>query len=99
MVSAEDKMRRPAEPVSTKTSLMVWQFEALPGKAPFSKRFENAVGQACEIAPVRRVARQFALPESGPSICGIWSVGQRRRKTALRQLGVAECIWAKARSL
>jgi hypothetical protein len=29
----------------------------LPSKAPFSKRFEEAVGQACESAPVRRVAR------------------------------------------
>src|SRR5260370_6828803 len=33
----------------------------LPSKAPFSKRFEEAVGQACESAPVRRVARQFGL--------------------------------------
>ena len=31
----------------------------LPSKAPFSKRFEEAVGQACESAAVRRVARQF----------------------------------------
>src|SRR5258707_15826042 len=35
--------------------------ELLPSKAPFSKRFEEAVGQACESAPVRRVARQFGL--------------------------------------
>ena len=35
----------------------------LPSNAPFSKRFEEAVGQACEIAPVRRVAHQFHLPE------------------------------------
>jgi hypothetical protein len=29
------------------------KLELLPSKAPFSKRFEEAVGQACESAPVR----------------------------------------------
>ena len=29
----------------------------LPSKAPFSKRFEEAVGQACESAAARRVAK------------------------------------------
>jgi transposase len=33
----------------------------LPSKAPFSKRFEEAVGLACESAAVRRVARQFGV--------------------------------------
>ena len=33
----------------------------LLSKAPFSRRFEEAVGQACESAAVRRVARQFGL--------------------------------------
>ena len=36
----------------------------LPSKAPFSKRFEDAVGLACESAAVRRVARQFGLVSS-----------------------------------
>ena len=36
----------------------------LPSKAPFSRRFEDAVGVACESAPARRVARQFDLPAS-----------------------------------
>jgi transposase len=31
----------------------------LPSKAPFSKRFEEAVGLACESAAVRRVVKQF----------------------------------------
>ncbi len=31
----------------------------LPSKAPFSKRFEDAVGQACESASARQVARRF----------------------------------------
>lgn len=36
----------------------------LPRKAPFSKRFEDAVGQACESASARQVARRFELAES-----------------------------------
>ena len=36
----------------------------LPSKAPFSKRFEEAVGLACESAAGRRVARQFGLASS-----------------------------------
>jgi len=36
----------------------------LPSKAPFSKRFEDAVGQACESAVARQVARRFDLPQS-----------------------------------
>src|SRR6516165_5019902 len=36
----------------------------LPSKAPFSKRFEEAVGLACENAAVRRVAGQFGLSPS-----------------------------------
>ena len=33
----------------------------LPSKAPFSKRFEDAVGQACESAAARQVALRFGL--------------------------------------
>jgi hypothetical protein len=40
------------------------KIEALPSQARFRQRFEAVVGQACETAPVRRVARQFALPSS-----------------------------------
>ena len=65
----------------------------LPSKAPFSKRFEDAVGQACESAAARRVARQFGLAES--TVRGIdlrylerWNAS--RRKPALRQMGVDE---------
>src|SRR6266849_2323413 len=42
----------------------------LPSKAPFSKRFEEAVGLACESAAVRRVARQFGLASSTGSGTG-----------------------------
>lgn len=40
------------------------RIEQLPSKAPFSKRFEDAVGQACEGAAARMVARQFQLVAS-----------------------------------
>ena len=33
----------------------------LPSKAPFSKRFEEAVGQACESASARQGARRFDM--------------------------------------
>ena len=65
----------------------------LPSKAPFSKRFEEAVGLACESAAVRRVARQFGLGSSTVRAIDVrylsrWSKG--RRKPALRQMGVDE---------
>lgn len=65
----------------------------LPTKAPFSKRFEDAVGLACESAPVRRVARQFGLAASTVRAIDLrylkrWAAG--RRKPALRQMGVDE---------
>src|SRR3984885_217905 len=75
------------------------KIEALPSKAPFSQRFEDAVGQACESAPVRRVARQFALPESTVRAIDLrylerWA--KRRRKPALRQMGVDEIYLGKS---
>ena len=36
----------------------------LPSKAPYSQRFEDAVGQACESASARQVARRMGLAES-----------------------------------
>ncbi len=67
--------------------------EQLPSKAPFSKRFEEAVGRACESAPARRVARQFGLPASTVRAIDLrylkrWAAG--RRKPALKQMGVDE---------
>lgn len=65
----------------------------LPSKAPFSQRFEDAVGQACESAAARQVARRFGLAESTVRAIDLrylerWAVA--RRKPALRQLGVDE---------
>src|ERR1700682_1131535 len=63
----------------------------LPSKAPFSKRFEDAVGLACESAATRRVARQFGLAASTVRAIDLrylkrWAAA--RRKPALRQMGV-----------
>ena len=65
----------------------------LPSQAPFSKRFEEAVGQACESAAVRRVARQFDLAASTVRAIDLrylerWAQG--RRRPALRQMVVDE---------
>jgi transposase len=70
----------------------------LPGKAPFSQRFEEAVGQACENAPVRRVARQFGLAASTVRAIDLrylqrWAQG--RHRPALRQMGVDEIYLGK----
>ena len=70
----------------------------LPSKAPFSKRFEEAVGLACESAPVRRVARQFGLSPSTVRAIDLrylkrWAAS--RRKPALRQMGIDEIYLGK----
>ena len=73
----------------------------LPSKAPFRKRFEEAVGLACESAAVRRVARQFGLSSSTVRAMDLrylrrWAEG--RRKPALRQMGVDEIYLGKKKS-
>jgi transposase len=70
----------------------------LPGKAPFSKRFEDAVGQACESSAASRVARQFGLAASTVRAIDLrylsrWA--ETRRKPALRQMGVDEIFVGK----
>jgi len=70
----------------------------LPSKAPFSKRFEEAVGLACESAPVRRVARQFGLSPSTVRAMDLrylkrWAAS--RRKPGLRQMGIDEMYLGK----
>ena len=72
----------------------------LPSKAPFSKRFEEAVELACESAAGRRVARQFGLASSTVRAIDVrylrrWAEG--RRKPALRQMGVDEIHLGKNR--
>ena len=70
----------------------------LPSKAPFSKRFEEAVGQACESASVRQVAKQFRLAASTVRAIDLrylqrWSA--TRRKDRLEQMGVDEIYFGK----
>jgi transposase len=70
----------------------------LPSKAPFSKRFEDAVGLACEMASARQVGRQFGLAASTVRAIDLrylerWNAS--RRKPALRQMGVDEIYLGK----
>jgi transposase len=70
----------------------------LPSKAPFSKRFEEAVGLACESASVRQVARQFRLAASTVRAIDLrylqrWSA--TRRQDPLAQMGVDEIYFGK----
>jgi transposase len=70
----------------------------LPSKAPFSKRFEDAVGQACESAAARQVALRFGLPGSTVRAIDLrylerWAAA--RRKPALAQMGVDEIYLGK----
>jgi transposase len=70
----------------------------LPSKAPFSKRFEEAVGEACESASARQVARRFNLPASTVRAIDLrylerWAAA--RRKPALRQMGIDELYLGK----
>ena len=65
----------------------------LPSKAPFSKRFEDAVGEACESAAARQVARRFGMPASTVRAIDLrylerWAAA--RRKPALKLMGVDE---------
>jgi len=74
--------------------------EQLPSKAPFSKRFEDAVGQACESAAASQVARRFGLAASTVRAIDLryltrWEAS--RRKPALRHLGVDEIYLGKSK--
>jgi transposase len=70
----------------------------LPSKAPFSQRFEDAVGQACESASARQVARRMGLAESTVRAIDLrylerWDA--KRRQPPLRQMGVDEIYRGK----
>lgn len=70
----------------------------LPSKAPFSQRFEEAVGQACESASARQVARRMGLAESTVRAIDLrylerWEA--KRRRPPLRQMGVDELYRGK----
>jgi transposase len=70
----------------------------LPSKAPYSKRFEEAVGQACESAAARQVARHMGMAASTVRAIDLrylerWEAS--RRKPPLRQMGVDEIYRGK----
>ena len=70
----------------------------LPSKAPYSKRFEEAVGQACESAAARQVARRMGLAASTGRAIDLrywerWDA--QRRQTPLRPMGVDEIYRGK----
>ena len=70
----------------------------LPSKAPFSKRFEEALGLACESASGRRVGQQFGLPSSTVRAIDLrylrrWA--EARKRPVLRQMGVDEIYLGK----
>jgi transposase len=76
-----------------KCGVRVEKVPLLPSKAPFSKRFEDAVGQACESASARQVARRLGMAESTVRAIDLrylerWAA--TRRVPALRQMGVDE---------
>ncbi len=78
--------------------LKVEQVPQLPGKAPFSKDFEDAVGLACESASARQVARQFRLAASTVRAIDLrylerWSA--MRKMPALARMGVDEIYLGK----
>ena len=76
----------------------VEKIEQLPSKAPFSKRFEEIVGKACESAAASQVARRFQLPEAtvrGMDLRYLERWDARRRKPSLRQMGVDEIYRGK----
>ena len=72
----------------------------LPSKAPFSKRFEEAVGLACESGAARQVSRQFGLPPTTVRAIDLRYLGRwaaQRRRPALKHMGVDE-IWLGKRT-
>jgi len=76
----------------------VEKIEQLPSKAPFSKRFEEIVGEACESAAASQVARRFHLPETTVRVIDkryLERWDQRRRKPALKQMGWTRSTGAK----
>jgi transposase len=76
----------------------VEKMEQLPGKAPYSRRFEDEVGAACEIASARQVARRTGMSESTVRAIDLrylerWAA--KRRQAPLRQMGVDEIYRGK----
>ena len=70
----------------------------LPSKAPYSKRFEEAVSQACQSAAARQVARRMGLAESTVRAIDLRTLERwhaQRRPPPLRHMGVDEIYRGK----
>lgn len=82
-----------------KCGLRTERVDQMPGKAPFTKDFEDEVGLACESAAARQVARRFGLAAST-----VRAIDQRylerwakaRKRPVTRQLGVDEIYLGKS---
>jgi transposase len=74
------------------------QMPQLPSKAPYTKRFEDSVGRACESAAASQVARRMDLAEStvrGIDLRYLERCEAERRRPVLRQIGVDEIYQGK----
>jgi transposase len=81
--------------------LKIEKVPLLPSKAPFSQRFEDAVGQACESAAARQVARRFGLAESTVRAIDLRFLERGTPPGAARRSGKWEWMrstWAKNKS-
>jgi transposase len=70
----------------------------LPSKAPYTKRFEDSIGRACESAAAAQVARRMGLSEStvrGIDLRYLERCEAQRQKPVLRQIGVDEIYQGK----
>jgi transposase len=74
------------------------QMPQVPSKAPYTKRFEDSVGRACESAAAAQVARRIDLSEStvrGIDLRYLERCEAERRRPVLRQIGVDEIYQGK----
>jgi len=74
------------------------QMPQLPSKAPYTKRFEDSVGRACESAAASQVSRRMGLSEStvrGIDLRYLERCEAERRRPVLRQIGVDEIYQGK----
>lgn len=81
-----------------KCGLRTERVDQMPGKAPFTKDFEDEVGLACESAAARQVARRFGLAASTVRAIDLrylerWA--KTRKRSLVRQLGVDEIYLGK----
>jgi transposase len=73
----------------------------LPSKVPFSERFEEAVGLACESAAVRRAAKQYGLSSSTVRAIDVRYLKRWvaiRRKPACGRWELMRSIWGRSRN-